>query len=98
MEGITTTAKCKDNVCYFYYVSPTYNYYLKDTDICIKSHLRTIQDYSCAELKKALLLNEQICIPCPNQWLGCEGDRTRKAKCYSLPQIYDIAISRGCDI
>jgi len=60
--------------------------------ICRK---KTIYDYSCAELKKAILLNKDYC-PKKDDFgifiiIYCEGQLGRE-------QIYDIAIEKGCEI
>lgn len=60
---------------------------------------KTIYDYSCEELKKAILLDKGMCINriwghlyvYDNSFIGCK-------KYYNQEQIYNIAIEKGCEI
>jgi hypothetical protein len=90
-------------ITYNYTTNITSIFYLSNDDytwdgfdvgkrICRK---KTIEDYSCEELKKQLYFNEELCIGYDGTF-NCE---VFNPDYYFTPQeIYDIAIEKGCEI
>jgi len=62
--------------------------------------LKTIMDYSCKDLKEAVLLNAVYCVNDNNFYYDIKGCPlfTQNPKSYSTYNIYFIAIKKGCEI
>lgn len=58
---------------------------------------KTINDYSCEELKKAIILNKKIRY-CNDKLIWNEICIWSGWKIFNQEQIYDIAIEKGCEI